>query len=63
MALGYQGPDFDIMPTDLTNGFRNRIKLRIFKKDDGFKVDGVDPINGRGEFPAMLWIIFDLPKS
>jgi tRNA/tmRNA/rRNA uracil-C5-methylase (TrmA/RlmC/RlmD family) len=53
---GFAGPSGDIMKTDISSGFRSRMKFKVFRRG-GLRAVGTDPL--RGECPAVecLWAL------
>ncbi|MGB6339483.1 MAG: methyltransferase [Candidatus Aminicenantaceae bacterium] len=52
-----------IIPSPISDGFRNRAKFRVFHNKNEVRVDGSDPIDGPVEFEKSLWILPDWSKK
>ncbi len=52
-----------IIPSPLSDGFRNRAKFRVFHGKNEMRTEGTDPIDGPVEFEKSLWIFPDWSKK
>jgi len=52
-----------IIPSPLSDGFRNRAKFRVFHGKNEMRTEGTDPINGPVAFEKSLWIFPDWSKK
>ncbi|MEE9503016.1 MAG: methyltransferase [Candidatus Aminicenantaceae bacterium] len=46
-----------IIPSPISDGFRNRAKFRVFHDRNGVRIEGTDPIDGPVPYEKSLWIL------
>jgi tRNA/tmRNA/rRNA uracil-C5-methylase (TrmA/RlmC/RlmD family) len=51
-------PDFNIIPTDVTRGFRSRMKFKLYRRGN-LRAVGTDPIRGESPAADCLWALPD----
>lgn len=53
----------EIVPSPLTDGFRNRVKFQVFYDTNKMRVKGTDPIHGSVAYEKSLWILPDWSRQ
>ncbi|MGD9344666.1 MAG: hypothetical protein PVH84_02310, partial [Candidatus Aminicenantes bacterium] len=62
-GIGMSNQCNKIVPSPISDGFRNRAKFRVFLERDRIRVKGTSPIGGPVSFEKSLWILPDWSRQ